>query len=39
MNGTLPVGTQAKLHEKMNTEVPPEKRTHVCGEKEYAGQT
>ncbi len=35
----LPVETQAKLNEKMNTEVPPEKRTHVRGEKEHPEQT
>lgn len=32
----LPVSQQAKLNETMNTDVPPEKRTHQRGEKENA---
>lgn len=32
----LPVTTQAKMNEKMNTDVPPEKATHERGEKESA---
>ncbi len=30
----MPVSAQAKLNEKMNTDVPPEDRTHQRGEKE-----
>lgn len=32
----MPVSAQAKLNEKMNTDVPPEDRTHQRGEKEAA---
>ncbi len=32
----LPVTTQAKVNEKMNTDVPPGEATHQRGEKEFA---
>jgi short-subunit dehydrogenase len=32
----MPVSAQAKLSERMNTDVPPEDRTHERGEKEFA---
>ena len=35
----LPVTTQAKLNEKMNSNVPPEKATHERGEKEQEAAT
>lgn len=30
----LPVGTQAKMNKRMNTDVPPKKAAHKRGEKE-----